>query len=61
MKLGEFEKLKCEYIEKCKRKVKGDLNRQDDIKKADFNGVYVVLNENDEVVLQVVHIQIDLP
>ncbi len=51
MKLGEFEKLKCEYIEKCKRKVKGDLNRQDDIKKADFNGVYVVLNENDEVVL----------
>ena len=49
MKLEEFEKIKYEYIEKCKTKVKGNLNRED-IKKADFNGVYVVLNENDEVV-----------
>ena len=49
MKLEKFEEIKYEYLEKCKRKVKGDLNRED-IKKADFNGVYVVLNENDEVV-----------
>lgn len=48
MKLEEFEKIKHEYIKNRKR-VKGYLNRED-IKKADFNGVYVVLNENDEVV-----------
>ncbi|WP_288519989.1 GIY-YIG nuclease family protein [uncultured Brachyspira sp.] len=48
MKLEEFEKIKDEYIKNRKR-VKGDLNRAD-IKKADFNGVYLVLNENDEVV-----------
>ncbi len=48
MNLEEFEKIKDEYIKNRKR-VKGDLNRAD-IKKADFNGVYLVLNENDEVV-----------
>ena len=48
MKLEEFEKIKDEYIKNRKR-VKGYLKRED-IKKADFNGVYLVLNENDEVV-----------
>lgn len=48
MKLEEFEKIKDEYIKNRKR-VKGYL-KIEDIKKADFNGVYVVLNENDEVV-----------
>lgn len=48
MKLKEFEKIKYEYIKNRKR-VKGYLKRED-IKKADFNGVYLVLNENDEVV-----------
>lgn len=48
MKLEEFEKIKYEYIKNRKR-VKGYLKRED-IKKADFNGVYLVLNENDEVV-----------
>ena len=50
MKLEEFEKTKYEYIKNRKSSFKGCLNRADDIKKADFNGVYVVLNENDEVV-----------
>lgn len=50
MKLEEFEKIKYEYIKNRKSSFKGCLNRADDIKKADFNGVYVVLNENDEVV-----------
>lgn len=49
MKLKEFEKIKYEYLEKCRTKVKGNLNRED-IKKADFNGIYVILNENDEIV-----------
>lgn len=48
MKLEEFEKIKDEYIKNRKR-VEGYLKRED-IKKADFNGVYLVLNENDEVV-----------
>lgn len=48
MKLEEFEKIKYEYIKNRKR-VKGYLKRED-IKKVDFNGVYLVLNENDEVV-----------
>ena len=55
MKLEEFEKIKDEYIKNRKR-VKGYLKRED-IKKADFNGVYLVLNEN---FIQVAHIQIDL-
>ena len=49
MKLKEFEKINYEYLEKCSTKVKGNLNRED-IKKADFNGIYVILNENDEIV-----------
>ena len=49
MNLKEFEKMKHEYIEKCKVKVTGYLNRND-IKKANFNGVYVILNEYDEIV-----------
>ena len=46
MKLEEFEKIKYEYIKNRKSSFKGCLNRADDIKKADFNGVYLVLNEN---------------
>ena len=57
MNLKEFEKMKHEYIEKCKVKVTGYLNRND-IKKANFNGVYVILNEYDEIVY--IGIQIDL-
>lgn len=49
MKLEEFKKIKSEYLKKCKPGVEGDLNKND-IKKANFNGVYVILNENDEIV-----------
>ncbi len=53
MKVDEFEKLKKEYIEKYtdkQEKVKGYLKNDEDIKKANFNGVYIILDENDNIV-----------
>lgn len=49
MKVEEFEKIKKEYIEKCK-KVEGYLKNENDINKANFNGVYIVLDEKNEIV-----------
>ncbi len=48
--LEEFEKEKSEFINKCKQVIRGELKNKNEIDAADFNGVYIIINENNEIV-----------